>query len=118
MRDFTDQKERAEWQQCRRMMRYYLGYYGWIPAIITVVAALIDVTGYLPGFVGKVITLVVACLAFVALWLQRPEKEPTEKTLNSMQVASPSFLRCVWFLSKIEIRLIIRKVKKLFTKSP
>ena len=24
MRDFTDQKEKAEWQQCRRMMRYYL----------------------------------------------------------------------------------------------
>jgi hypothetical protein len=25
MRDFTDQKELAEWQQCNRMMQYYLG---------------------------------------------------------------------------------------------
>lgn len=97
----------------REMMRYYLGYYGWIPAIITVVAALIDVTGYLPGFVGKVITLVVACLAFVSLWLQRPEKEQTEKVFNAMHVPSPSFPHCVWFLSKIRIRLIILKAKKL-----
>lgn len=116
MQDFKDHQELAHWQQCHRMMRYYLGYYGWIPAIITVGAALIDVTGRLPSLVGKVITLVVACLAFVSLRLQQPEKDPTEKTLNSMRVPSPSFPHCVWFLSKIRIRLIIRQTKQLIAK--
>jgi hypothetical protein len=76
LRDFKDHQELVHWQQCHRMMRYYLGYYGWIPAIITVGAALVDVTGRLPSHVGKVNTVVVACLAFVSLRLQKPVSEP------------------------------------------
>jgi hypothetical protein len=79
-------------------------------------AAVVDITGLLPSLVGKWITLVVALLTFISLRLQKPEKETIEKVLNSAHVPSPSFPHCVWFLSKIKIRLIIRKSKRLIAK--
>lgn len=95
MEYFKSQGEIARGQRCGRMMRYYLGYYGWIPAILAILAAIADATGYLPTVVGKLITLFIAILSLGSLWLQKPEKDEAINTLKELGVNPPSFVECV-----------------------
>lgn len=109
MMAFRDHNDLIQWQQCHRMMKYYLGYYGWIPAIITALAAAVDVSGILPSVAGKIITLFIALLSLGTLWLQKPEKDENIALLESMQVKSPSFIGCVWYLSKYRLRQLTNR---------
>ena len=106
---FRDHEDLIRWQQCHRMTKYYLGYYGWVPAIIAVLAATVDVSGILPSVAGKIITLFIALLSLGTLWLQKPEKDENTNLLESMQVKSPSFIECVGYLSRYRLRQLTNR---------
>ncbi len=112
MESFRSREEIIQYQRHSRMMKYYLGYYGWIPASIAVIGALVDMTGYLPMVAGKAITLVIAVLALIALFLQKPEKDEITKTLEGLRQPSPSFPESAWYLFKYWLRRSLVRGKR------
>lgn len=117
MEKLRSQSEIIEYQKYSRMMKYYLGYYGWIPAIIITIAALVDLVGFLPSFVGKAITFGVAVLSLIALTLQKPEKAVQTKTLEGLKVPSPSFPESAWYMFKYWLRKSLVRMKQWIHRS-
>ena len=117
MENLRSRNEIVEYQKHSRMMKYYLGYYGWVPAIIVTIAALVDLVGYLPPVTGKVITFGVAVLSLIALTLQKPEKAVQTKTLEGLKERSPSFPESAWYMSKYWLRKSLVRMKQWIHRS-
>ena len=77
-------KEIQRYQRWQRKLKYWLAWYAWIPAILTLIFAIIDAFGCLPPTWGKWITVAIALVSFIGLWIAIPQKDSTTKTLDSM----------------------------------
>jgi len=74
-------KEIQRYQRWQRRLKYC---FAWVPAILTLIIAIIDALGYLPSTWGKWIIVVIAFLSFISLWIAIPQKDITTKTLDNM----------------------------------
>lgn len=77
-------KEIQRYQTWQRRLKYWFVWYAWVPAILTLILAIVDALGYLPPTLGKWIIVIIAFLSFVSLWIAIPQKDITTKTLDTM----------------------------------
>ncbi len=77
-------KEIQQHQKRQRSLKYYLAWFAWVPVVLTLIVAIIDVVGLLPSW-GKWIVVAGAFLSFVNLWFVVPQKDKVTKLLDSMK---------------------------------
>ncbi len=70
----------------RQRLKQWFAPHAWIPALLVFAFALIDALGYLPSSWSKWITVALAVLTFLTLFIDRkPVKSESERTLDQMQ---------------------------------